>query len=201
MDWLTASGFAEPYMDKKVLKLVLPDNNGTNYTTGANPVVLQTGRDFVEATYQTTSRDLVTALLVLGEEGACTWVYDEDAIDEYGYREGTLSVSNASTQATLAAAGNAFLSIRKIPRYSYTYSVSALYLEKLGGSARPFIDYQVGDSILILDGAATSVQRIRLLSASWPNARSSTINLTVNDFFAEREVLLNQRLNRLGLTP
>jgi hypothetical protein len=199
IDWLVQYGFAEAQMVGKELRLYCPSNNGRDLTSGTNPIALQTGRDFLEATYRTTSTDLVNALLVLGDNNACAWVYDTDSITTYGYREGALTVSNASQQATLIAAGNAFLTTRAIPRYSYTYSVSALYLERTNANPRPFIDYQVGDSVLILDGAATAVQRIRLLSAQWPDARASTVNLTVNDWLAERDVELDRRVSRLGL--
>lgn len=199
IEWVTSNGFGEAYMDKRVLKLVQPERNGRDLSEGNNQVVLQTGRDFLEASYQTSSRDLITALLVMGENNSCVWVTDEAAIAKYGYREDILSISNASTKTTLEAAGRAYLATRNEPRNSYTYSVSALYLEQSGGTRRPFIDYQVGDSILILDGVETSVQRLRLLSATWPNSRAATINITVNDYFSEREEQFERRLNRLGL--
>lgn len=199
-DWVVGRGFAEPQMVGKELRLYSPENNGRNLTTGSKPTVLQTGRDLIEATYQTTSKDLVNALLVLGDDNTCVWVYDQDSINQFGYREDTLTVGNASSVSTLTAAGNVYLSTRKIPRYSYTYSVGALYLESVSSVARPFIDYQVGDSILILDGVFTSVQRLRLLSATWPSSRSATVNLTVNDFFAERDVEFDRRITRLGNT-
>lgn len=199
IDWVVSNGFAEPQMNKNDFNLLHPANNGRDLTLGAKPIVLQTGADLIEATYQTTSKDLVTSLLVLGENNSCAWVYDADAIAQFGYREGTLQVSNASTKSTLVAAGQAYLSTRKIPRFSYTYSVGARYLEQTGGVPRPFVDYQVGDSVLVLDGVATAVQRVRLLSATWPSSRSATVNITVNDFFAERDAEFDRRMNRLGI--
>lgn len=199
MDWLTSNGYAEPLMDKKVMRLYEPAHNGTNLAVGSNPVTLQTGRDFLEATYQTSSKDLVNSLLVLGENNSCAWVQDAASASQYGYREGTLSVSNASSQDTLTSAGQAWLSTRKNPRYSYTYTVSAQYLDTATGLPRPFVDYRVGDSVLILDGFATSVQRIRLMSATWPNSTTPAVNLTVNDLFAEREAEVDRRMSRLGI--
>lgn len=200
LEWVTENGFAEPIMRGKELYLYQPSKNGRNLATGSKPVVLQTGRDFLEATYETSSKEMVTSLLVLGENNSCVWVQDDAAIAANGYREGTLNVSNASTISTLMAAGQAYLNTRKIPRYSYTYSVSARYIEESQEELpRPFIDYQVGDSVLILDGLSTSVQRIRLMSATWPDARAATVNLSVNDFFEERDVEFERRLSRLGL--
>jgi len=201
IEWLTTNGLAEAHMQGRELKLYRPDKNGTNLTLGAYPIVLQSGNDLSEASYQTKSTDLVTALLVLGDENACVWVYDIAAIAQYGYREGKIQVSNASTQATLTAAGTAWLNARKIPRWSYTYAVSALYLEQTPNRTqpRPFVDYQCGDSILILDGGATAVQRLRLLSATWPTAQSSIVALTVNDLLAERDILIDRQLSQLGL--
>jgi hypothetical protein len=198
IDWLVNHGFAEAQMVGRELRLYHPSNNGRNLSVGSDPLVLQTGHDFIEASYQTTSLDLANALLVTGDDNACTWVYDQDSITRYGYREAVLQVPNATQQSTLIAAGQAYLSTRKDPRYSYTYSVSALYLEKTSNNPRPFIDYQVGDSLLVLDGNATAVQRLRLLSATWPSARSATVNITVNDLLAERDVEFDRRLQRLG---
>lgn len=201
LNWLTSNGFAEPYMDKRDLKLFVPNNNGTNLGTGTNPIVLATGRDFEEATYQTTSKELINSLFVVGDENSCAWVQDAASAAQYGYREGKMTVTNATQQATLIAAGQAFLNLHKIPRWSYTYSVPAIYLDQANpdASALPFVDYRVGDSVLIMDGLASSVQRIRLMSATWPSARSSTVNLSVNDLFGERDVELERRLSRLGI--
>jgi hypothetical protein len=200
--WLTTNGFAEPLMQGRDLKLYNPANNGTNLGTGSNPVVLSTGRDFEEATYQTTSKDLINSLLVLGDDNSCTWVQDAASAAQYGYREGKMTVSNASQTATLAAAGAAYLSLHKTPRWSYTYSVPALYLDETNPYAhtpRPFVDFRVGDSVLIMDGLTSAVQRIRLMSATWPSSRSATVNLSVNDLFGERETELERRLARLGI--
>jgi hypothetical protein len=202
LTWLTTNGFAEPYMDKRDLKLFNPTNNGTNLSLGSNPTVFATGRDFEEATYQTTSKELINSLFVVGDNNACAWVQDAASAAQYGYREGKMTVSNATEQATLIAAGTAFLNLHKIPRWSYTYSVPALYLDETNEyhpSHRPFVDFRVGDSVLIMDGLSSSVQRIRLMSATWPSSRSSTVNLSVNDLFGERDVELERRLSRLGI--
>lgn len=201
LSWLTTNGFAEPYMDKRDLMLFNPANNGTDLSTGTNPTVLATGRDFEEATYQTTSKELINSLLVVGDDNSCAWVQDAASAAQYGYREGKMTVSNASQQSTLIAAGQAFLNLHKTPRWSYTYSVPAIYLDQANptGTDLPFVDYRVGDSVLIMDGLSSSVQRIRLMSATWPSARSSTVNLSVNDLFGERDVELERRLSRLGI--
>lgn len=200
LGWLTTNGFAEPYMDKRDLKLFIPANNGTDLSVGSNPTVLATGRDFEEATYQTTSKELINSLLVLGDDNSCAWVQDATSAAQYGYREGKMQVSNASQQSTLIAAGQAYLNLHKTPRWSYTYSVPALYLDEANVEAsRPFVDFRVGDSVLIMDGLSSSVQRIRLMSATWPSSRSATVNLSVNDLFGERDVELERRLARLGI--
>jgi len=201
ISWLTQNGFAEAAMQGKELLLYQPETNGTDYTVGTNPLILQSGKDLTEASYQTSSTDLVTALLVLGDENSCAWVYDAPAILLYGYREGKLQVSGASTQSTLIAAGNAWLKLHKEPRWSYTYAVGVRYLEQPADSAwpRPFVEYEVGDSIFIWDEERPQKQRLRLLSATWPNSRSSILALTVNDWFQELDIRYERALSQLGL--
>lgn len=200
LEWMFTNGFAEAVMQGKDLHLYNPSSHGRDLTTGDTPLILSTGNDVTEAGYQATSKELITALLVLGEENTCAWVIDTDAIAEHGYREGVLNVSNASTQGTLIAAGEAYLGLKSRVRKSYTYSVSALYLQTAPevSPPRPFIDFEVGDTILLMDREETISSRVRLLSASWPSAQAATVNLTVNDFFGEREAEFERRLSRLG---
>lgn len=197
IEWLRDAGFAECYMDGKVLKVLHPSRNGSDLTVGADPVVIQTGKDLTEATVQSSSLELTNALLVMGENNSCAWVSDAASVAAYGYREGTLDVGNASQQSTLLAAGNAALAIAKNPRYAYTYQMGAQYLDS-SVNKRPFVDYRVGDKVLIFDGPSPRVERIRMLSASWPNSSTPTVQVSVNDRFAEEAEEFDRRLKRLG---
>lgn len=206
LKWLSDNGFAYSRMQGHTLQLFA--NLGVNRSTGANPVVLASGKDFTDAAYQTDSTDLVNALMVIGDSTgsptgspAIAWVYDTDSIAQFGYREGKLSVSGISTQTMLKAAGNAYLSYMKLVRYSYTYTQSAQYLERAtaaSGTFRPFIDFSTGDTVLVMDGPSLIPERIRLLSASWPSASAASVALTVNDFFQEKQLEIEQRLSKLG---
>lgn len=205
IDLLTQNGQAEATMYKKELRLYRPENHGANLTTGANPIVLQTGADFTEASYQETSRDLVNSVLITGGtltsgNSACVWVKDAASIAANGYREGTYNVSDITDINLLTQIGQKYLALNGVTRFSYTYGVSALYLESNYGRPRPFIDYQAGDSILILDGGSpqAQTQRLRLLSATYPSAQSSAVGLTVNDFFAEQQVKFDRALAKAG---
>lgn len=199
LSWLTEHGFAEAYLLGKDLYLVAPENNGTDYAQGDSPITLISGQSLTEAGYQTSSTDLATAVLVVGDDNTCAWVYDTEAIATYGYREKLFSVQGASTQGTLIAAGQAYLDLHKVPRYSYTYAVGSQYLDTPSGLPRPFVDFRVGDTVLTMDGEATSPERVRLLSATWSESSTAQVAISVNDFFAEREVEFDRRLTRLEL--
>lgn len=205
--FLADGGFADVRMQGHSLQAYGPGHFGADLTTGANPVVLITGRDFTDATYQTDSGDLVNALLVIGgtpsgaTAPACVWRYDTASINQFGYREGTISVAQVSTVAVLNQIGDRYLSYLKQVRWSYTYSQAASYLEQATnpfGSFRPFLDFKVGDTILIMDGSQFITDRVRALAAGWPSATKASVALTINDFFAEREVELAQRLKSIG---
>ena len=197
LEWLRDNGFAEYYMDKKTLRVLHPSRNGSDLSGGNDPVVIQTGKDLTEATVQSSSENLVNSVLVMGENNSCAWVQDAASIAKYGYREAVLEISNASQQSTLLAAGNAALSIAKNPRYAYTYAVGAKYLSDTS-LKRPFVDYRVGDKVMIFDGPTPRVERIRLLSATWPNASSGSVQISVNDFFADEAEEFDKRLRKLG---
>ena len=202
IEWLTENGWAEPSFKGRSFQLFQPSTNGTDRSIGSNPVVLLNGRDFTEASYQTASNELVNALLVLGDNNKCSWRLNQASIDKYGYREGILKVSGVSTVAHLSTIGDWYLTTHKDPRWAYSYAVSAMYLEQSTAAPlrRPFLDYQVGDSILILDGVATFSTRLRLLSATWASARAASVQLTVNDWFAEAEVEMARRMRQAGIS-
>lgn len=209
LNWLSDNGFAYPQMQGHTLNLYA--TLGTDLTTVAEPVVLATGRDFTDASYQDSSAELVNALLCIGDvpaipaggsSQACAWVYDQDSIDRYGYREATRSLPGLTTNAKLAQVGHNLLTWMARPRYSFTYG-QGITSGNGGGllqanHTRPFLDFQVGDTILVLDGNAVLTERVRSLGANWPDAFNPSVSLTLNDWFTERQTEFDLRLSRLG---
>lgn len=210
LGWMSTNGLAQVRMQGHTLQMFAPETFGVDRSAdGPGQVALQTGNDFSDATYQTDSSGLINAVMVIGDDTAngpaIAWVYDRPSIAQFGYREGPLNVPGLSTQAMLKQAGNAYLSVMKTPRWSYTYSQSADYLEQRrvdGAPApsdkRPFLDYRVGDTIAVNDAGRWLGADVRMLSATWPSAQKASVQLTINDWFASREEKFNQRLARLG---
>lgn len=125
-------------------------------------------------------------------------------IDKFGYHEDILDVSDASNPATLKSIGENYLKRHLEPRYSKTYTmVDSLYDNSTGkplNIPKAFIDFQCGDSILILADGGSSVETVYAITCSYsnPSQESASIGLTLNDYFDSWAVKFDQRLKRLG---
>lgn len=201
LEQLSQLGHAEITMEGKLLRVLTPESNTRDLT---DSVVLHAGKDLLTATYDRSKENLVTGVLVLGADNACKWVTaPQSVVDAYGYTESTLSV-NAVTQATMEAAGRAWLGVRQIPRYSYSYSAVSVnkfdpHKQRMLAAPIPFVDYRRGDKVLVSDALGVTAQRIMLLSGSASDsAEAIEVAVTVNDFFDDREVEFDKRLKRLG---
>ena len=181
-------------------------------------VQLKVGVNLVRGEYSESIETVTTALLVRGAEdpfrsdeennlqtNVIQWVVaDQSVINKYGYHEEILDVGDASNPATLKSIGDNYLKRHLEPRYSKTYTmVDSLYDSATGkplNIPKAFVDFQCGDSILILADGGSSVETVYAITCSYsnPSQESASIGLTLNDYFDSWSVKFDQRLKRLG---
>lgn len=194
IDWGVQLGLCEVYMYKDQLYVFQPSNFGKDKSS---KVILSLGKSISEYTIETTVRDIVNSLLVTGIDNVCTWVQDATSIQQYGYHESKLELSNVTQIATMTAVGTAYLSLMKDPSISYTMSVTQRLFDS-DSPLLPLVDYQVGDKIGIFDTEWQSL-RVRLISITQNASNSYTVTLTLSDFRTEDSVEYAAHLARLGL--
>lgn len=180
-------------------------------------VQLKVGVNLVNADYSESDTELITSLLVKGapdpfppedkenlQTNTVVWVTASQAvIDKWGYHEGVLEVSDAANPTTLRAIGTNYINKHLAPRYSASYTmVDNLYDPRTGESLdtpQALVDFQCGDSILVLTERGAIAEKVYAITLSYANATANpNIGLTLNDYFESWEVKFNQRLRRLG---
>lgn len=176
---------------------------------------LRVGWNLREGEVAVSNTDVVTALLVKGSRDpfkedsdvssyAVQWVIaPSEYITEYGYLEGILEISDASSPDTLQAVGRNYIRTHLEPRRSTSYAmVNDIRDYKTGevidNIPLPLVDFQCGDTISVFNGDSTEAEKVYAISVSYGNHGTiPEISLTLNDYFDNWQVKFDQRLRRL----
>ena len=177
-------------------------------------VKFREGIDLLSGDFSESDEEVITALLVVGAEdpfknddglssNVVAWVIAEpDIIAKYGYREGVLNVSDATTAATLKAVGQNYLKRMQEPRSSFSYKVtSELYDPRTGvllDTPSALNDYQCGDNVTVYTSEGSHEYSVKAITLSYADPGSHSTVLTLNDTFDSWQETFDQRLKRLG---
>lgn len=170
---------------------------GTDRSTGANPVILRQGRDIADAPRKRTTRDVITDALVVGSEGAYAQVAADDVRARVArVREGYLSQGQVTNLGMLEALGRITLTQMGVGKMEA--SVGLVLVD--AATPVPGIDFQIGDWVLVdarTDGTPAERLRVKQWTISGDATNVTSSSVVLNDFFAEREEVLAQRIDAL----
>ncbi len=184
-DWL-ASG--------RELVLLNP-GSGADRTVGSDPVVLQHARDILDGPEKRDVGELLTSVLVKGDNGVFVEVLDETAEAVYGRLEGYISQSGVNDLGTLTVLGQSLLQRSSTPKLEFTHEL-ALFDEP---GPQPWVDYAVGDYLLrnLADGQLPAPFLVKQLSAKYTKNGKVTGQLVLGDKFDAADVALSRRIDAL----
>lgn len=168
---------------------------GIDRTIGNSVVTLRQGRDLVDAPRKRTTRGVATDLLMVGSEGAYATTYDESARARMGRRrEAVINEAAITDRNALMSYGQTKLSTLTQGRSETTLG---LVME---GQFTPGEHFDIGDWVDVdmrTDGSPVEKMRIVQWSLSGDADGLLSGSVTLNDFFADRDEILNQRIDDL----
>lgn len=188
MRWMVENRKAEFRMRGRRLNAYNP---GTGVDRNNPHVLLARGKNLMDGPVQASGKDMATSVLCLSDAGVHGWVRDRDLVRDSGRIEAKIQAQGIRKWDELESQGEAYLRFNGHPRYSYTYGIVP------GHGADPYVNYQTGDWIYVLDGEATTRRRVRQIGLSWDENRDAKIAVTVNDLLTERELSHVQVVNAI----
>lgn len=163
---------------------------GTDRTGGTNPVVLFKGRDFSDAPVNWSTKDLLSVVLVEGDDGTLTEVVDSAAVTQWARREGYASQSGITDLTTLGIVGQATIDINDHQREERSHELT---FDTSGFLA--LWDYFVGDTIAVDTDGSQGFYRVMQIRITWSDSGEQTGGITLNDRFEDLAVKLQQQID------
>ena len=159
-------------------------------STGSSPVTLRAGRDITDAPDTASLEDVVTDVMVIGDEGVKTTINSPSAVSPWGRWEALVTQSGVKDIPTMTLLGNQTLMEGRKERVEAT---RALTFQR--AAFLPFSHYRPGDFVLAPDdtGAMTG-QRVMAITLETNNNGTVAGNVTLNDRFQDAEVKRARKL-------
>ncbi|GAA2554896.1 hypothetical protein GCM10010423_65090 [Streptomyces levis] len=185
-----SGGYADYRMQGKKLRMYNP----RTVLGGQTGVVFRRGRDIVSAPRSRDRRNIGTSWLLEGDEGVTLVRTDETAVAARGLKERYLSQGGTKDPGTLAVIGDTQLSVYANARFQKTHK---LRFDPEGTSPIPWISYIPGEYV---DTDLTGqLENYRLIAMNISMGSSGVLEgeVTLNDIFAERQLLLDEKIKTL----
>lgn len=199
MEWVQL-GLADVVTRGRQLRLYNPGGGSVDTTVATSPVTLRRGRDITEAPFRRTWENLADKAFVRGDSGINTTRTAAGALTPWGTQEAFVSAGGVQSPTTLAALGDAALSLTSQARTEYTYGLAFTT-----NPARPFREYNPGDWVYGVTNGAAPPERMRVRQITLTADTSSRVggSVVLNDRFTESDIVQQRRLEALtsGATP
>lgn len=167
---------------------------GVDRTLGGTPLVFTRGRDIRESPRKSSTRDLITSLLVAGSNNIyAERVAGSGTIALWGRREGYLSLNNVTAVGALATIGDAVVATQDAPLLEITHG---LHFEE-AVNPQPINDFNVGDWAYSDVDHGYERHRIKQWVASISGSGEVSGSVTLNDLVAEQIAKVHARLTSL----
>lgn len=162
-------------------------------------VTFRRGRDITSAPRSRSRRKLGNVYLVQGDNDVTVERTDASAISAIGRREQFLSQGGITDVGTLAVVGDLELSVYSRDRISKTHNlVFSSEPEVYAAQPKPWKDYQCGQYVDTDLTGTTENYRLIAMTIGMGTDGYVTGEVTLNDIFAEREILLSEALTLLS---
>lgn len=182
-------------VDKGVIEISLLGNEiraTVPNTDGATrPALLVVGEDVTDAPQQSSADNLLSDVVVLGDDGVAIVRSNTETRAAYWREEGGISQGGTKDVGTLAIFGDVALSGGSAPRVQRTYALVVT-------QNRPFLplrDYVVGDWVRSQHADDTPAQSYRVKQIVLKSEKGGwTGSLVLNDKFLENELRLTKKV-------
>ncbi|MCC9309137.1 hypothetical protein LN042_18960 [Kitasatospora sp. RB6PN24] len=190
---MTGAGWADVRMDGYLLHAYVPD---TVCAADHPGIVFYLGRDVLKGPRQRSRRAVRSHLLAAGDSGTLAEVANPTAAARYGRREAFDGRGGITDAATLAELGRVTLAGLTAASEGFT-----IELDPAATSARPGIDYRVGDYIRYdqrrTDPTTLEPLRVRTIATTYDATGQPSSSLELNDLFVEQRLRLQRTLDAL----
>jgi hypothetical protein len=170
--WLAEADKAEARMETRTLNLY---RRYTGRDRTGRGVMLAYGKNLGDGPRQADGRGLVNAVFAVSDTGLHGWVADKDLVDRDGRIEGLLSVKGVKHWEDLRDLAKKHIGKFGQIREQRTYAV------KPGLGADPYLDYQVGDWLLLLEGSEPERVRVQAVTVEFTTSGLSSASVTLRD--------------------
>lgn len=158
-------------------------------------VTFRRGMDIVSSPRARSRRSLQTVAMVQGDNDITVERVDSGGVTARGRKEGFTSQGGITDTGTLDHVGDNILSVYSPARLSKTHNLS---FDPKTPHPIPWVDYLPGDYTKSDITGTIETYRLIALNITLTNSGPLQGEITINDVFAEREVLLADQVNALG---
>lgn len=159
-------------------------------TDKSETVYFRVGVNCEEVSGLEAGGDIRNALHVKYKDGYLT-VQDDTSISNRRRREGTLDASYAGNNDSAMTFGQAELETKKDPKHQISVKVYD------GAGPRAFLDYAVGDWIMLDREGTETKYRIRGMQLSWDDGTFAGVTVDLNSIVLENEIRMAQDIEWL----
>lgn len=188
--WMTERGKAEARMHGWRIDLY----NRESGVDRANPrVLIARGYNITDAPRQASSRDRVSSVYVMSQNGIHGYIRDHDLVQQIGVKEAAFTVEDVEKWAEADTQGRAYLDRQGRTREQHIYGVAP------NTGADPYKNFDIADWIYVMLRTSAEKQRVRQIVLTWSNDKSDgEIKLTLNDVITERRIAHERMLKNQG---
>lgn len=199
LEYLPSAKYADivaNLVDKGVIEISLLGNEIRVTVPNTDGVVtaalLVVGQDVTDAPQQSSADNLVSDIVVLGDDGVAVVRANTETRAAYWREEAGISQGGTKDEGTLAVFGDVALSTGDAPRVQRTYALVVT-------QERPFLplrDYAVGDWVRSQHGDDTPAQSYRVKQIVLKQEKGNWGGtLVLNDKFLENELRLTKKVD------
>lgn len=183
---LVDKGVVEISLVGNEIRATVPDTDGA-----VSPALLVVGEDVTDAPQQSSADNLVSDVVVLGDDGVAVVRSNTETRAKYWREEAGISQGGTKDEGTLAIFGDVALSGGAEPKVQRTYALVVT-------QNRPFLplrDYVVGDWVRTQHADDTPAQSYRVKQVVLKSEKGGwTGSLVLNDKFLENEIRLTKKV-------
>jgi hypothetical protein len=185
--WLDKQGYAECRMNGRTVQL-FKKPVGKDYS---DEIVLSLGKNLVDGPKDQTARDMATSLYIVSESGVHGWVTKASKKNKYGRIEAIHNINTVKTWREAENRGDKILDKSTEPRVQYTYGVVP------DKGANPYQDYEIGDTIAVLEKGIPKAHKVRQIGLQWGENNELAIALTLSDILELKTMKLSTNMREI----